>query len=179
MSDPNQSHPPLDILAPGEEEKLLEEGAQDALPEPETPLISVEFDKGDSATESLTAIEGIIRRQASRIDELKEKLKTYSDQLRSILANDETLTNVEEEVKQATRKQKERKMTLGNSAESMQLKMHKKETQESIKDLEQSLSNHLLNLYNMTGIKEFDTDDGGKREYDVKAKLRGKKRNDQ
>lgn len=179
MSDPNQTHTPLDILAPGEEDKLLEEGAQDALPEPSTPLISIEIDKGDAVGESLSAVEGIIRRQSTRIDELKEKLKTYNDQLRSILANDEQLSNVEEEVKQATRKQKERKAMLSNNAESMRLKMDKKETQESIKDLEQSLSNHLLNLYQMTGVKEFDTDDGTKREYDVKAKLRGKKRNDQ
>jgi hypothetical protein len=58
----------------------------------------------------------------------------------------------------------------------MQLKFKLKEVKEGIKDIEESLSNHLLNLYKITGIKEFDTDDGKKREFDVRAKLRGTKK---
>ena len=177
MSDQSQVNDTLDVLEPGEEEKLLEEGTDESLPTTSTPLISVEVTKSGSGDgESLLAVEGIIRRQSVRLDEIKEKLKQFNDQLRSIMDNDEALTNAEEEVKQANRRQKERKTMLGNSAESLQIKFHIKELKESVKDIEESLSNHLLNLYQMTGVKEFDTDDGGKREYDVKAKLRGKKK---
>ncbi|MEP7166531.1 MAG: hypothetical protein ABI758_00960 [Candidatus Woesebacteria bacterium] len=180
MSDQNQTDDTLDVLEPGEEEKLLEEGTEEVLPAPSTPLIAVEINTNkDGGSESLLAVEGIIRRQSSRLDELKEKLKQYNDQLKSVLDNDEALTNAQEEVKQATRRQKERKTMLANGAESVQLKFHIKETKDSVKDIEESLSNHLLNLYQMTGVKEFDTDDGGKRAYDVKAKLRGKKSGDQ
>jgi seryl-tRNA synthetase len=103
-------------------------------------------------------------------------MRTINDQLRSILENDEELTKVEEEVKAASARQKQRKTTLANNAESMQLKYKLKEIKENLKDIEESLSNHLLNLYQITGSKEFDTDDGGKREFDVRAKLRGKKK---
>lgn len=180
MSDPTNSSP-IQLLNAAEEEQLLAEGGDpQALPTPVPPIsFSVsDDDQGQSGAQSLTAVEGIIRRQSSRLDELKEQAKVLQDQLRSIQANDEELSKAEEEVKVAARKQKERKTALANSAESMQIKFKLKELKETIKDIEESLSNHLLSLFQITGVKEFDTDDGSKREYDVRAKLRGKKKQD-
>lgn len=184
MSDPTQTTKTddIDLLTPGEEEKLLEGADDPTLPAP-VPPVSISFEPDTSADDStvgssLSAVEGIIRRQSGRLDELKEQARVLSDQLRSIQANDEELSKAEEEVKIAARKQKERKTALANTAESMQIKYKLKELKESIKDIEESLSNHLLNLFQITGVKEFDTDDGNKREYDVRAKLRGKKRQD-
>lgn len=163
----------VQYIEPGEEVSILEQGDAPELPA-SVPPVSISFNP--QGEDSLTAVEGIIRRQSVRLDQLREEAKTFADQLKSIMDNDEALTNVEEEVKQATRKQKERKATLANSPESMQLKYKLKEVKDGIKDIEESLSNHLLNLYKITGIKEFDTDDGKKREFDVKAKLRGTKK---
>lgn len=163
----------VQYIEPGEEKIVLEEGNEPELPA-SVPPIAIKFDT--QGEDSLTAVEGLIRRQSVRLDQLRDEAKTFADQLKSILDNDEALTNVEEEVKNATRKQKERKATVANSPESMQLKYKLKEVKEGIKDLEESLSNHLLELYKVTGIKEFDTDDGKKREFDVRAKLRGNKK---
>lgn len=186
MSDPAKSNqdPEIELITPGEEEELLGPGTPtDTQLSSPVPPISISFQSDDSTDDNgtgktLTAVEGIIRRQSTRLDELKEQAKILNDQLRSILDNDEELSTVAEEVKTATRKQKERKTALSNSAESMQIKYKLKELKESIKDIEESLSNHLLNLFQITGVKEFDTDDGKKREYDVRAKLRGMKRQD-
>lgn len=183
MSDP-ANDPQIVFIDPGEEEKLLEGGGEDALPAGDqadlpspVPPVSISFQSsGSDDPTTLTAVEGVIRRQSVRLDELKEQMRTINDQLRSILDNDEELTKVEEEVKAASARQKQRKTTLANNAESMQLKFKLKEIKENLKDIEESLSNHLLSLYQITGSKEFDTDDGGKREFDVRAKLRGKKR---
>ncbi len=164
----------IQFIEPGEEKVLLDQAeAPEELAAP-VPPIAISFTSDGEDT--LSAVEGIIRRQSVRLDALRDEAKTFADQLKSILDNDEALTNVEEEVKQATRKQKERKATLANSPESMQLKYKLKEVKDSIKDIEESLSNHLLNLYKITGIKEFDTDDGKRREFDVRAKLRGTKK---
>lgn len=168
------AHDDVVVLTPGEEEKLLEESAQD-----EVPAVSISFTKPESdATASLQAIEGVIRRQSDRLDKLQEDLKTINDQIKSILDNDEELSKVQEEVKVAAAKQKQRKSSLSNSAESMQLKYKQKDLKESIKDVASSLSNHLVNLYQMTGAKEFDSDDGTRREFEVSARLRGKKKQD-
>lgn len=184
MSD-NTTPNEIDLIEAGEEERLLSQGedpaslpADDtsALPSPTPPLSLAYEPEPTSQASSLHALEGVIRRQSVRLDELRAEVKTLNDQLRSILDNDEELSKAEEEVKVAARKQKERKTALASNAESMQIKFKLKDIKESIKDLEDSLSNHLLNLFQVTGVKEFDTDDGGKREYDVKAKLRGKKK---
>ncbi len=165
------------VLTPGEEEQLITDGQEEV----QIPAVSISFNSGeDKGTGStLSAVEGVIRRQSARLDELREQLKTINDQLKSILDNDEQLSAAQEEVKASSTKVKQRKSMLAGSPESLQLKYKQKDIKESITDIEESLSNHLLNLFQMTGSKEFDTDDGAKREFDVKARLRsGKKKQD-
>lgn len=177
----------LQVLSEAEEQALLAEGSSPeelkagetkAIAAPNAPLIAIEInnESDDTTGASLTALQGIIERQSKRLDDLREETRLLSEQLKAILDNDLELTEAQEQAKQATRKQKERKAALANNAESTQLRYKLKEAKENIKDIEESLNNHLLNFFSMTGVKEFDTTDGGKREFDVRAKLRGKPR---
>lgn len=165
-------------LPAGDETPELEAG-DDAIELPEAvdtpPAKSTKT--GDPNT--LMALQGVINRQSSKLDELKTQIRQVNEGLKSILENDQELSKAEEEMKAVAKVQKERKASLSNSAESMQLKYKLKEIRETMKDLEESLNNHLLNYYDLTGVKVIDTDDGGQREFSVRAKLMAKKQEKQ
>lgn len=180
----------IDVLEPGEVVTSLESGEDTpelvSGDEAELPA-GEEQDPSDSpaatSTQSgafdpntLIALQGIINRQSAKLDELKEDAKRLSESVKSIVENDQELSQIEEQAKEIVRQQKERKQSLANSPESTQLKLKMKDIKESIKDLEESLNNHLLNFYQMTGVKVFDSDDGTQREFEVRAKLRSKKK---
>ncbi len=196
MSDPNAINQVFpqdasvtpDELVAGENTPVLEEG--EILEELSSPSDDTALPAGDddtslpapttpkAATDASTvmALQAIIGRQSAKLDELKQEAKQMTDSLRSIVENDQELSQIEEQAKEATRKQKERKQMLSNNPESTQIKYKLKELKDSIKDVEESLNNHLLNFYQMTGVKVFDTEDGSQREFEVRAKLRGKKK---
>lgn len=140
----------------------------------DVPPISISIGSNASA-DTVMATQAIINRQAMRLDSLKEDMQKVNESMKSILDNDAELSAADMELKEASKKQKERKARLVQSAESMQLKYKLKEIREQIVELEESLNNHLLNYYQLTGTKVFDTDDGGQREFKVIAKMLAKK----
>ncbi len=180
----------IDVLEPGEivttldagdDAPELTAGDDDVLPAGDStdPADTPAGDQKPQATfdpNTLIALQGIINRQSAKLDELKDDAKKLSESVKSIVENDQELSQIEEQAKEIVKLQKERKQSLANSPESTQLKLKIKDIKESIKDLEESLNNHLLNFYQMTGVKVFDTDDGSTREFEVRAKLRSKKK---
>ncbi len=172
--------PPDDQALTSGDLPVLEAPSDLDLPEGEksenvsVPPISLSFGESGSG-DTVMATQAIINRQAERLDTLKEDLKNINESLKSILDNDGELSQVEMELKEMSKKQKERKSRLTQSAESMQLKYKLKEVREQTKELEESLNNHLLNYYQLTGTKVFDTNAGGQREFRVTAKILGKK----
>jgi hypothetical protein len=70
---------------------------------------------------------------------------------------------------------KERKLSLDNSPEVRQLKLKLSEMKEEVKEIEETLNNHLINLFQLTGSSSFDTSDGDQREFVVRAKVKPKK----
>lgn len=181
MDSHTTSLPPADDAAlPASNDPALEAPQAEELPEGEksenvsVPPISFSIeDEGGAGT--VMATQAIIERQAARLDSLKGDLKQINDSLRSILDNDAELSQMEMELKEAGKKQKERKAKLVQSAESTQLKYKLKEVREQMKELEESLNNHLLNYYQLTGTKVFDTSSGEQREFRVTAKILSKK----
>ncbi|PWU23400.1 hypothetical protein C5B42_03140 [Candidatus Cerribacteria bacterium 'Amazon FNV 2010 28 9'] len=158
---------------PASEENELPSGENHEKVE-HVPPISISFNT-NGAGDTLMATQGIINRQAARLDELKEEIKHINESLRSILENDAELSQAEEQLKEVTKRQKARKQQIANNAESTQLKFKLKETRDQVKELEESLNNHLLNYYQITGTKVFDTDDGAQREFKITARVMAKK----
>lgn len=180
----------IDVLEPGEVVTALDSGEDapelpagddEVLPageatDPSAAPAAAPTQSGSFDPNTLIALQGIINRQSAKLDELKDDAKKLSESVKSIVENDQELSKIEEQAKEIVKMQKERKQSLSNSPESTQLKLKMKDIKESIKDLEESLNNHLLNFYQMTGVKVFDTDDGSTREFEVRAKLRSKKK---
>lgn len=120
---------------------------------------------------TVMALQAVAERQAMRIDEIREKVKTLSDSMKSIFDNDNEFSSQEEYVKEASKKAKDRKASLTQSPEFRELSAKAAELKDELKELEESLSNHLLSLYQQTGARVFDTSGGSQREFKVHAKL--------
>lgn len=124
---------------------------------------------------SFEATKAIINRQVEQIEVLKKQIKIFSEQLKDMVENDEGLIFAQKEAKEATQKAREIKANIMNSQSAKSLKGQLLELREDLKDLSDSLSSHLLDLYQTTGVMEFEGADGSVYEYKVLAKLGGKK----
>jgi len=130
----------------------------------------------DKVAETLHSLQNVIERNVSELDRLKEEMKSFRDSLKNIMINDETLSEVEDQAAAITQKVKERKSQLMVSPEVNQLKANISEINERKKEIEEALNTHLLNLYQFTGVKTFDTAAGETREFDIRASVKSGKK---
>jgi thymidylate synthase len=95
--------------------------------------------------------------------------------MKSILENDEHLSEASVKAEQATKDVKEQKKKLTDSPEFREQRTKVVELRDELKELEETLNSHLLSYYQQTGIKTFDTSEGDQREFKVYAKVLPKK----
>ncbi|MBW7956126.1 hypothetical protein H3C66_05385 [Patescibacteria group bacterium] len=162
--------------------KALEESSQKDLPAgDDQPALAAGDTKAlpaDPATqqkvaETLQSLQNVIERNVSELDRLKEQMRSYRESLKNIMDNDETLSVAEDQAAAVTQKVKERKSQLQASPEVNQLKANIAEINERKKEIEEALNTHLLNLYQFTGAKTFDTSTGETREFSIRASVKG------
>lgn len=149
------------------------------------PLISIqvdetvsEFDDENSGTFNASVYEAtraILSRQIGQLEETKHKMKVFAEQLNDMVANNEALLMAEKEAKEAGKKAKEIKTNIMQTQEAKNLKMQLQELRDEQKDLLDSMSGHLLDLYQTTGVMEFESPNGDVYDYKILAKLGGKK----
>lgn len=144
-----------------------------------TPTDTSDVTAPVSETDTLMALQGLVERQAMRVDEIREKIKSLSESMRSIFENDNEYSSQEEYVKEASKKVKDRKANLTQSPEFRELSAKSVELKDELKELEESLNTHLLSFYQQTGVKVFDTSNGTQREFKVLAKLLPKRASSQ
>lgn len=129
------------------------------------------FDK-----ETFVAIKGLVQRLAQQLDEVIAKQKEYKERLKNLMDNDSQLQAYVDESAKATKAVTQRKVELNQSLEGKEIRAKIKELGEEIKDLKDSLTNNLLNYFQITGTQSFETDDGQEREFKLDAKLLPQKR---
>jgi len=125
--------------------------------------------------DELQQLEALINRKTSQLDELKEKVRNFLEQIKNISDNDEQLNQATEAAQEAVNAITKRKGEVRNLPETKAVKNQMAEIQTEIKELEESLNTHLVNLYQLTGTKEFKTMAGETREFKLVAKLLPKK----
>jgi chromosome segregation ATPase len=163
MSD--VSHP---IMNPVPAQVNISASETQTTPDP-TPAAST-FDQ-----QGYQAVQALIERLCSQLDEVKEKQKETRQSLTNVFANDQQLSEFENQAKNASKAFKQRKTELQQTPEAKQLSAKLKEMSEEVKDIEDSLTNHLISYFQMTGTKSFSTLTGEEREFKVLAKLLPKK----
>ncbi len=152
--------------------------AQDALNQAQqVPPASVtdELAASDEVAETLSSLQNIIERSATELQQINEDLKQYRESLRNIFENDSELSTAQEQAQQATTQVKERKAKLQGDAQVTQIKVNIGELNERKKEVEESLSNYLVNYYQLTHSTSFDTSDGDQWEFAIKAKVKPRK----
>jgi len=139
-------------------------------------LVSSEENESDFDQQQYESVKNLVMRKTVQADELNSQISELSDSLKNILINDSELAQSEEDAKKAKKAAVARKTTLMNSPEAVSVKLKLQEAKEDLKDIEDSLSTQLLSLYQITGVQEFETDEGEVREFVIKARVKSKKK---
>lgn len=137
--------------------------------------VEVEAKRSDDFAETLHALEDVIESKASKLMRLKQRMKKKRRMIKDVFENDEQLQQVEEEREEIRNQWKERKNDLNETAQVTEFKNDLKEARKEQRDLEESLSNHLINYHQLTNSTSFDTSDGDQWEFKIKAKVKTKK----
>jgi len=141
------------------------------------PTLSVSPSMNSAAlADTLQSLQNVIERNADELDRIKEEMQIQREALKNVFENDAQLSEVTAEAATVTNKVKERKSQIQNSPEILQYKTKIGELTEQKKEIEEALNNHLLNLFQITGTKTFDTMSGRQREFSVRASLKGNKK---
>jgi DNA repair exonuclease SbcCD ATPase subunit len=124
--------------------------------------------------ETLNHLQNIIERNAQQLTQVLDEIKQRREGLRSVYENDAQLAEADEEAKVITQKVKERKSHLKNSQQVLSLQNQVSELNEQKKEIEEALSNHLINYYQLTNSTSFDTSDGDQWEFNIRAKVKAR-----
>lgn len=141
-----------------------------------TTVELTDSDESDFDQQQYESVKNLVTRKTIQADELNTKISELNESLKNILVNDQELSQSEEDAKKAKKAAVSRKATLMNSPEAMSIKVKLQEAKEDLKDIEDALSTQLLTLYQITGVQEFETEEGEVREFVIKAKVKAKKR---
>ncbi|NMB56452.1 hypothetical protein GYA19_00765 [Candidatus Beckwithbacteria bacterium] len=178
MDDQNQTAQIADEQTIEEKQKQEENLNKNLLEKKETPVEEaeiVEDKKPEFDEKTFLATKAMVNAKAQRMDELKDEIKEYNERLKNILINDSDLSEAEEQAKQYSQYVKKRKQELMESAESKDIKAKLRDLKEEMADITDSLSTQLLTLFQITGVKEFETDNGQVREFVITAKVKAAK----
>ncbi|MDR0462676.1 MAG: hypothetical protein LBG64_00430 [Pseudomonadales bacterium] len=141
-------------------------------------LVSVSSDANDELAESnrvaetLNALQTVIERNANEMTTLDTQLKEKREMLKNIMENDQELAQAEAEAKKNAEAAKKRKADLVAQPQAVSLKMEIAELSQNKKEIEESLSSHLVNYHQLTGSTSFDTSDGDQWEFNIKARVK-------
>lgn len=164
-----------DALPQPQDTNKLESGedlALKALSEASESDSDSEVAASDELADSLNHLQNVIERNALELQRLKEEMKQKRESLKSVFENDAQLAEAEEEQKKLSGTVKERRAQISSSPQATSLKAQIGELKEQQKDIEETLSNHLINYYSITNSKSFDTSEGDQWEFNITAKVK-------
>ena len=169
----------VDALPEADSVTALESGddlATAALDSVDSAEVDDETAASNQLADTLGHLQNVIERNADQLTQLSNDLKLKRESLKNVFENDSQLAEVTEEQQETARKVKERKAKIQVSPEATQLKTQIGELNEQKKEIEETLSNHLLNYYQLTQSTSFDTSDGDQWEFNIRAKVKGNKK---
>lgn len=134
-----------------------------------------EAEQSDEFAQTLHALEEVIESKANKLMRLKQEAREKQEMINNVFENDSELAEAEEQKQEVQTQLKQRKASINETLQVRQLKDDLHEIKQDQKDLEASLSNHLINYHQLTNSTSFDTSDGDQWEFDIKAKVKSKK----
>lgn len=146
-----------------------------------TPVASTgsdvdEIQASDDLANTLSSLQNLIERHAGELNRLGEELKLKRESLKNVFENDTELGEAEAQLKVFSEQLKERKAKMQSDPQVTSLKVQIGELNDQKKEIEETLSNHLVNYYGLTQSTSFDTSDGDQWEFNIKAKVKPRKK---
>ncbi len=138
-----------------------------------TPTAIVETVR-DNASETIFSLQNLIAKNATRLRELKAKKKMLSEQEKSLLENNQEFQEAESVASEHIQAVKEAKLKVKQSLEAQKLKTQKVELSEEEKEIQETLSNHLVSYYSLTNSNIVDIDNGEQIQMTIKATISAK-----
>lgn len=135
-----------------------------------------EVAKSDQLASTLASLQGVIERNAQHLETIDKEMKEKREELKNVFDNDSKLEEAEAQAKQYSSQVKERRSQLQSDPQVTSLKVQLGELSQQKREIEETLSNHLVNYYSITNSKSFDTSDGDQWEFSVKAKVKSRKK---
>ncbi|PIR58871.1 MAG: hypothetical protein COU69_03255 [Candidatus Pacebacteria bacterium CG10_big_fil_rev_8_21_14_0_10_56_10] len=130
----------------------------------------------DELAETLTALQNVIERGAQQLESVSRQLREKRDSLGNVFANDQELEQAREQAQLASQQAKQRQTSLQADPQVTALQVQIGELKEQQQELKETLSNHLVNYYQLTNSKSFDTSDGDQWEFEVKARVKPRRK---
>jgi hypothetical protein len=169
-----------------DDQKKLQTGddlALDALSQASQDTPALPADSGDSEleesnqlAETLASLQGVIERNAQHLETIANEVKLKREEMKNVFDNDASLSEAQNEAKESSSKVKERRAVLQADPQITSLKVQVGELSQQKKEIEETLSNHLVNYYSLTNSKSFDTSDGDQWEFSLKARVKSRKK---
>lgn len=175
MADQNDHQPDEVMTADDLAAQALGEATDDDSTTTTPDDTAAEVAESDNLANTVMSLQNLIERHANRLDELKETVKQLRQQLKDHFDSDAQLSEAKVQADEYTSQVKERKAKLQADPSVTNLKVKIAEQIEEQKEVEEALSDHLVNYYSLTNSKSFDTSDGDQREFVIKAKVSGKR----
>ena len=132
------------------------------------------YDALDNTSIALTASEALVTRLSGQLDDMKDQKKDLSEMLTSIYENDDELARLDHEVEKTMKGVKTRKTEISRSQQALELKAKIADLNEDIKMVQESISTHLINIFQITGSRSIDISEGESRDFDIRAKMKGR-----
>jgi chromosome segregation ATPase len=133
-----------------------------------------EVKKSDQLAETLISLQNLIERHALELTKINSELSEKREAIKTVFDNDTLLTEKKDELDQYNQQYKERKSQIQNNPQVIALKVDVADLKEQKKDLEETLSDHLINYHSLTNSTSFDTSEGDQWEFVIKAKIKKK-----
>ncbi len=129
----------------------------------------------DKIAETLSALQGVIERNARELLEVEKTLKEKREMLKGQLENNLEVSEAEAKAKSLMDELKQKKAKVAADPATVSLKLQIAEISQNKKEIEEALSSHLVNYHQLTGSTSFDTTDGDQWEFNIRAKVKAKK----
>lgn len=136
-----------------------------------------EVEASNKIAETLNALQGVIERNAHELQELDKTVREKRNMLKNMIDNSADIGEVEAKAKALNDELKQKKAKIAADPATVSLKLQIAELSQNKKEIEETLSDHLVNYYQLTGSTSFDTSDGDQWEYNIKARVKAKKAN--
>ena len=134
-----------------------------------------EVTKSNELAETINSLQSLIEKHARELTRLDSELKEKRQSLKNVFDNDVQLIEAKEEVDRHTQQMKERRSQLQSDPQATTLKIDVAELNQQKKEIEETLSNHLVNYHALTNSMSFDTSDGDQWDFSIRAKIKAKK----